>query len=420
MIYSVLAFTFSSVLCGLAQNLEELVLFRFIQGAAGAFIIPAGQSLMLDIHSRAQYVKALSLWGMGTIIGPILGPTLGGYLTEFFSWRWVFLINLPIGVVVAVGMFWVVPKTPLNRKRSMDFLGFILLSLAIASLQMMFDRGEGNGWFNSWEIIIEATMAFVFAILFFVHIKSVSSPYFSLDCLKDRNFSIGVFFVFVTCIILFVSMALLPGYLQNLMHYPVFISGLLLMPRGVGSFIGMIAYNRLGHLFDPRVFIAVGFISLIMSLSMMSNFSLQTSLEYIVWSGVIQGLAMSLVFLPTNVITFSTLDPKLQADGAAVSGLVRSLGGSLGISILFTMLARNTQSYHAQLVESVTLFDLRPNLPAAWDWSTQQGALILNHEITRQAAMQAYVFDFEVMKWLSVVALLMLYFIRSNKKNSSL
>jgi len=418
LIPSVIAFTLTSAMCGLAQNLEELVLFRFLQGVAGAFIVPAGQALMLDIHTRAQYTKALTLWGIGTIIGPILGPTLGGYLTEFYSWRWVFLINLPIGVLVAVGMYLVVPKTPLNYGRSMDFLGFFLLSLGIAALQLMFDRGESQGWFASWEIIIFATMAAVFSAMFLLHIGSRRSPYISLDCFKDRNFTIGTVFVFVNVTILFASMALLPGYLQNLMHFPVFVAGLLMAPRGVGSLLGLLVFNRFGTRFDPRVFIALGFGSLILALAMMTNFSLYTSLEYIVIAGVIQGFAMSLVFLPTNIILFSTLSPHLQADGAAISGLIRSLGGSLGISFLFTLLARNTQSYHAQLVEHITPFHTWLDYPAAWQWTTQQGALLLNGEITRQAAMQAYVVDFAIMQWLAMAAMLMLVFVRFSKAPS--
>jgi len=420
LIPAVFFFTLTSALCGLAQNLEQLVLFRFLQGMSGAFILPAGQSLILDIYPPSQYTKALSTWALGTIIGPILGPTLGGYLTEFFNWRWVFLINLPLGLLVVVGMIMVTPQTPLNKTRRMDFTGFAFLSLAIAALQLMFDRGESQGWFNSWEIILEGSLAAVFALMFFAYIGGSKSPYIRLDCFLDRNFAIGTIFIFVNCIVLFSCLALLPGFLQSLLGYPVFTSGMLLMPRGIGTLAGIIIINRLGHRLDPRLFIGAGFIFMAYSVAMMAEFNLEVGMREIVISGFIQGMGLSLGYLPTNILMFSSLAPNLKSDATAISGLSRSIAGSLGISILFTLLARNGQAYHARLGESVTPFQYWLSFPPPWDWSNPAGAMLLNQEVTRQAVMQAYITDFTIIQWLATASLLLLFLIKPVKQRQEM
>lgn len=410
---AVFFFTLTSTFCGMAQSLEELVLFRFLQGLVGGLVIPSSQSLMLIIFTRAQYTKALTIWSLGMIIGPILGPSLGGYLTDAFSWRWVFLINLPIGLMATVGMFIIIPKVAINHSRRMDFMGFALLSLAAVCLQLVFDRGQGQGWFDSWEIIVECSLVVIFALMFAIYIGGAKSPYLRMECFRDRNFSVGCFFMFTNCVVLFACMALLPGFMQNLLNIPVMTSGLLLVPRGAGSLLALFVINRFGARADYRLLIGWGLACTALSLAIMDNFNLEPDINAIVISGLIQGFGLSMSFLPNNLLTFSTLKPHLHSDGAAIIGLVRSLASSLGISIMFVLLARKTQYFHAQLVESVTPFHQWLNFPKHWDWNSPIGATLLNGELTRQAALQSYLFDFNLMKWLAIIAILLLFLAKS-------
>ncbi len=410
---AVSGFTIASMLCGAATSLNEMVLFRLLQGAFGAGLVPLSQAVLLDTYPRERHASAMAMWGVGVMVGPILGPTLGGYLTEVYNWRWVFYINLPFGLLALLGILTFVPETKADRSRPFDWFGFTLLSLAIGALQLMLDRGQSQDWFTSTEIIVESVLSALFLYMFIVHMLTDRRPFLEPGLFKDRNFSIGLVFIFVVGIILLATLALLPPFLQNLMGYPVVTTGFVLAPRGVGTMIAMLMVGRLAGKVDPRAMIFTGLSLTALSLWEMSHFTLQVDTWSIVRTGVTQGLGLGFIFVPLSTITFATLKPQWRTEGTAMFSLMRNIGSSIGISIMVTLLARNTQANHALLASALTPFNSA--LQAAgqiWSPGTAAGAAALNGEVTRQAAAIAYLADFRMMMWVTLLAMPLLFFLR--------
>jgi MFS transporter, DHA2 family, multidrug resistance protein len=417
-VWAVTAFTIASVLCAMAQNLPEMVLFRILQGIAGAFLVPLAQSVMFDINPPENHGKAMALFGAGVMIGPILGPVLGGWLTESFNWRWVFLVNLPIGILAVVMMLRFMPATPTSPRR-FDILGFALLAMALAGLQMMLDRGEQLEWFSSWEIWVEGGLAIAGAWMFAVHMATSERPIFEPGMFADRNFTTGLAFMAVTGVMLFAGLALLPPLLQNLFGYSVLQSGFLTAPRGVGTLISMIVVGRLIERIDARLLILCGLGLMALSLWWMSGFSLQMDRTPIIWSGVVQGFALGFLFVPLNLLAFATLDPRHRTTAASLLNLSRSVGGSVGISIMTVLLSRNLQISHSDLVAHVTPYSLPqvdPTLVASAQPLTQAAAALLDTEINRQALMIAYIDDFHLMMLLTLAAVPLVLLLRKAKR----
>ncbi len=406
-IWSVIGFTLASMLCGAAQNLEQIVLFRLLQGVFGASLVPLSQSVLLDTYPPARHGSAMALWGVGVMVGPILGPTLGGWLTEYYSWRWVFYINLPFGLLAWFGLAAYVHETPIDRKRRFDLLGFAFLGLGIGALQMMLDRGELLDWFASREIVIEAALAGLFLYLFVAHMFTHDQPFIEPGLFRDRNFSVGLLFIFVVGVILLATMALLPPLLQNLMNYPVIDVGYLLAPRGIGTMIAMMLVGRLSGRMDGRHQILLGLTLVSLSLWQMTQFTTDITGWDVVRTGLIQGLGLGFVFVPLSTITFATLAPRYRNEGAALFSLMRNIGSSIGISVVITQLSRNLQANHAALADYINPFNqaLRQAAEAGvYDLATTQGLAALNGEVTRQAAMLAYLQDFRLMMWVTLAA----------------
>jgi len=367
---AVTGFTIASMLSGAATSLTEMVIFRLLQGAFGAGLMPLSQAVLLDTYPREKYGPAMAIWGMGVMVGPILGPTLGGYLTEAYNWRWVFYINLPFGILALFGILAFVPETVRDRTRTFDFFGFALLSLAIGALQMMLDRGESQDWFASTEIIIETVLAALFFYMFLVHMFTADRPFIEPDLFKDRNFVVGLFLIFMVGIVLLATLALLPPFLQNLMGFPVLTTGYVLAPRGIGTMIAMLLVGRLVGKVDTRLLILFGIGLTVLPLWEMARFTTDVPVSTIVWTGVTQGLGLGFIFVPLSTVTFTTLAPQYRTEGAAMFSLMRNIGSSIGISIVITLLAQNTQVNHASLAESMTPFRAMlqsPWLPQVWD-----------------------------------------------------
>lgn len=259
-------FTVASVLCAVATDIGQMVVFRVLQGLFGAALVPISQSTLLDVFPREKHGAAMAMWGMGVMIGPILGPPLGGWLTDHYSWHWVFLINVPIGAAALLGVLASVPPDDAHDYR-FDWRGFALLAAGIGGLQLMLDRGEQKDWFAALEIQIEAAVAFLGFYLYWVHWRTAERPFLDLGLLRDRSFLSGNVFIFVIGIVLFATMALLPPYLQSLMGYPVVTTGLLMAPRGVGTLVAMLLVGRLlAAGADARALIFVGLVLTIISL----------------------------------------------------------------------------------------------------------------------------------------------------------
>ena len=410
---AVSGFTIASMLCGAATSLNEMVVFRLLQGAFGAGLVPLSQAVLLDTYPRERHASAMAMWGVGVMVGPILGPTLGGYLTEVYNWRWVFYINLPFGLLALLGILSFVPETARDRGRPLDWFGFTLLSLAIGTLQLMLDRGQSQDWFTSGEIIIESVLSALFLYLFVVHMLTHRRPFLEPGLFRDRNFSIGLVFIFVVGIILLATLALLPPFLQNLMGYPVVTTGFVLAPRGVGTMIAMLLVGRLSGKVDPRAMILAGLCLTAVSLWEMSQFTLQVDAWSIVRTGVTQGLGLGFIFVPLSTITFATLRPQWRNEGTAMFSLMRNIGSSIGISVMVTLLARNTQANHALLSDQLTPFNSALQAAGhAWAPDTLAGMLALNSEVTRQAAAIAYLSDFRMMMWVTLLALPLLALLR--------
>ena len=404
---AVIGFTFASVLCGIAMSLPEMVLFRVLQGLFGASLVPLSQAVLLDSYPKEKHGSAMAMWGVGVMVGPILGPVIGGWLTEAYNWRWVFYINVPIGILTFFGLSACLSETPV-RKGGFDWFGFAMLSLAIGSFQMMLDRGEQLDWFSSTEIVIEAVLAALAFYLFLVQTFTVKNPFIDPAIFKDRNLSVGLCFIFVVGIILLASLALITPYLQNLMGYPVITAGLVLAPRGIGTMLAMMVVGRIINKVDPRALLVLGLLITAEVLWEMARFTPSVSEATLIRTGVMQGAGLGFMFVPLSTITFATLPSHLRTQGTALYSLMRNIGSSIGISLVIFLLTRNTQLVHAELAGRVTPFNdaLGQAGPSHfWNLATTVGKAALNAEVTKQASIVAYANDFKLMMLVALVAL---------------
>jgi DHA2 family multidrug resistance protein len=395
---SIAGFAAASLLCGLSTNLTEIVIFRFIQGICGASLQPLGQAVTLDLYPPNKIGQVMAISGSFTFIVPIAGPVLGGWLTENFSWRWVFLVNLPIGALAFAGVWLFMDRGPDTPRRPFDFLGFGALSIFIISLQLLLDRGPSLDWFSSGEIRIEALCAAIAFYVFIVQTLTSPHPFFDRALALDRNFVAANIFAFSTGMVMFSTLALQPPLLQGLMGYSVVGAGMVMAPRGVSSFISMMASGRLVERLDTRLlmFCGLGFVAL--SMHQMSRFDLSMDTSPIIGAGLIQGLGMGLVVVPMNVLCFATIAPSIRADGAVVYALVRNIGQSVGVSLTEATFANQLAVAHSDLAAHVQPSSpvLSAGLPAAMNLHTAAGLSNLNAEVTRQATMVSYVDVFHV------------------------
>jgi DHA2 family multidrug resistance protein len=413
-LFSVIGFVIASMLCGIATNLEEMVAFRALQGICAAFINPLSQTVMLDINPPSRQAKAMAVWGMGVMVGPIMGPMLGGWLTDNWDWRWCFYVNVPVGIVTIALMWWLLPSRPLNRRR-FDLFGFSLLALALASFQIMLDRGQQQDWFSSWEIIIEAGVALSAGWMFVVHLMTAKNPMFERGLLADRNLLTGLFFMVVTGVMMFATMALLPPMLQSIWGYPVVDTGVLLAPRGVGVLASMWVAGQLNGKVDPRILIGTGLTIAAGSLWQMTTWSLGMDWHMVVYSGALQGIGMGLVFIPLNLSAFATIKPQYRTEGASLMNLSRSIGSSAGISAVTVVLTRNTQISHQDLAAHVTtgaISSMDTMASSLLGGSTDMVMSMVNAEVTKQAMMIAYLDDFKLMAIVSLMAIPLVVLLR--------
>jgi len=412
-LFSIAGFTVASMLCGLAQSLPQMVLARVLQGVCGAAVVPMAQAVMLDINPPEQQARAMSIWAMGVTVGPIVGPALGGWLTDNYNWRWVFYINVPFGILAFLGTLSFMPETPLRRS-PFDFFGFATLSLAVGALQITLDRGQLKDWFNSTEICIEALVAAAALYLFLVHMVTTHKTRFLDPALfKDQNCVAGCLFIFTVGLILYATLALLPPLLQGLMNYPVVTTGLVTAPRGFGSLLSMLIIGRIAHRIDIRWVISCGFAIAAFSAWQMTGFDLQMDESTVMWSGIAQGVGSGMVSVPLAGAAFATLRPTLRNEAASLFNLCRNLGSSVGISIVETLLVRNTQTAHATLAEHVTPFNSLVHAPMQGGAPATRLAL-LNAQVTQQAAMIAYDDNFKLMMWLSLAAIPLVLLLRKS------
>ena len=421
LVMAVIAFTFASFLCAIAQSLSQMVIFRALQGVSGAFLVPLSQATLFDIYPREKHAQAMALFGGGSMIGPIMGPLLGGWLTDSFDWRWVFLVNLPIGALAALMVLRFMPRGALNP-RKFDLFGFALIGIGLGALQLMLDRGQQLDWFQSSEIWVELAVTISAFWMFIVHTVTGRDPLFERSMFKDRNFATGMFFMAVTGVLLLAGLALLPPLLQRLYGYSVLQSGELTMPRGIGTLISMLTVGRLAQKIDLRILVALGMVLMGVSLYMMTGFALVQGAGPVIWSGVVQGMGLGMLFVTLQALAFATLEPRLRTAAASLLNLARNIGGSVGISVVTAQLTRNVQIAHSDIGAHVT----DQNVPAALGALAQQLGLpaqaalgMIDAEVNRQAAFIAYLDDFQLMMWVTFAAIPLVLLLKPPKPGTT-
>jgi MFS transporter, DHA2 family, multidrug resistance protein len=412
----VAGFTVASVLCASAQTIEQMVLYRALQGIFGAALVPLSQSVLLDSYSLAERGSAMAIWGVGVMLGPIMGPTLGGWLTDQYSWHWVFLINLPIGVVTVAGMVLVMDETPINRSRRFDWLGFITLAVGVGALQIMLDRGEEVGWFSSNEIVAELIISIVGLYFFLAHSMTTSNPFVRFEIFRDRNFVTGVTFMAFIGVALFGTMALVSPFMQNVIGYPITTAGWLLGTRGIGTLVAMLVVGRLLQMVEARWLLLAGLVLMAGTMYEMELYTDQTPGWVIIVMSVLQGFGIGLLFVPLSTVAFLTLGSELRTDGAAMLTLIRNIFSSIGISVMIAQLSDNTTIMHARLTEYVTPFNGPLQMPDAsmFNVATDAGRALLDAIVTQQAVIIAYGNDYKMLLVLSVLAMPLVLFVGSS------
>ena len=414
---AVVVFLVASVACGAANSLTVEVFARIVQGLGGAFLIPLSHAIILDTYPPEEQGKAMALWGMGAVMGSFVGPTLGGYVTEYLSWRYIFYINVPFGVLALAGAAAFLPETKRDPGRRLDWFGFLSLSLGIGSLQLMLDRGGQLDWFESWEIITEACLAVLGLYMFNVHCLTAKQPFLDPRLLAQRNFFLGLVFAFIYGFIATPPMVLMPSFLDQVRGYSIDAIGLLQAPRGIGLFCAMIIGGRITGRIDPRTPIAFGLLCLAFSSWEMSNWTGDVGVWPLVWTNFMQGIGGGIILVPIQVIAFPSLEPHRRTEATAVYNLVRSLGASIGVSGALAMYVRTSSVMHAQIAEHVTPFNraLQAQGHEGWSMATTHALARLEREISLQSAIIAFTGDFWLFALIALAALPLLLFIGKPK-----
>jgi DHA2 family multidrug resistance protein len=417
LVVTIAGFTVVSALCGMAGNLPEMVLLRALQGVMAAPLVPLCQAVLLNINPPERFGRAMALFTMAIVVAPIVGPIIGSYLTEDLSWRWCFYINIP-GGIAAILLLWIfLPQEEVVRRR-FDFLGFGSLAVAIASLQLMLGRGPSQDWFSSREIVIEAILAAMGFWIYLAHTATAEHPLFDKALVRDRNFVTSTLIAFVFNTLSFCSLTLFPLMLQGVLGYPVITSGIIAMPRGVAMIVVLQAMGRLEAIVDRRLLIGVGLAFVMLGFWQMAHFDLSMDSRTIVIANILLGVGQGIFFVPISTLSFATIDPALRPDASALGNLIRSLGNGLGVSVIQALTASNGQRMHAALVEHVRPDNavFNATIPPYLSPSTVEGASALNAEITRQATMVAYVDDFRLLLWASIVCAPLILLLRQPRR----
>jgi DHA2 family multidrug resistance protein len=411
-------FTIASVLCGLAQDINQMVLFRLLQGVFGAALVPLSQAVMLDSYALHERAKAMSIWGMGVMMGPIMGPSLGAWLTETYSWHWVFFVNLPFGVFTVLGLLVFMDETRTDRDLRFDWFGFAALAVGIGSMQVALDRGEQLGWMESNEIIAEIIVSIAGFYYFFAHSLTTTKPFIQFAIFKDRNFVSGCVFMAVMGLVLFSTMALSSPYLQNVIGYPIITAGLLLASRGCGTFVAMMLVGRMMRYIEARTLIISGLGLTCLSLFYMTGWTDQTGVPEIVTLSIIQGFGFGLVFVPLSTVAFLTLPNHLRTDGTSMLTLMRNVASSIGISVVIAQLTEGSRRVYAVLSQHINPFNhamQMPNVRGMIDMSTDAGRAMADVMVSLQAQIIAFSQDYQMVMLFTLCAIPLALMIGSSK-----
>jgi DHA2 family multidrug resistance protein len=411
-------FTIASVMCGVAQDINQMVLFRLLQGVFGAALVPLSQAVMLDSYALHERAKAMSIWGMGVMMGPIMGPSLGAWLTETYSWHWVFFVNIPFGIVTVAGLLVFMDETKMNTELRFDWFGFIALAVGIGSMQLALDRGEQLGWLGSNEIIVEGIVAIIGFYYFFAHSFTTAKPFIQFAIFKDRNFIGGCVFMAIMGLVLYSTMALSSPYLQNVIGYPILTAGLLLATRGSGTFVAMMLVGRFMRYVEARILIMSGMALMSLSLFFMTEWTDQTSVPTIVVISVAQGFGLGLVFVPLSTVAFLTLPNHLRTDGTSMLTLLRNVASSIGISIVIAQLTEGGRRVYAILSEHINPFNSAlqmPDVRRLIDLNSDGGRALADAVVGIQAQIIAFALDYQMVMIITLCAIPLALMIGSSK-----
>jgi MFS transporter, DHA2 family, multidrug resistance protein len=408
---SVIGFTSASFLCGLAPTLWTLIVFRILQGATGGALQPLSQAVLLEAFPPHERGKAMGFWGQGIVVAPILGPVLGGWLTDSYSWRWVFYINIPFGIasIVMTKMYIFDPPYIRQESRRIDYWGLGMLTVGIGALQYVLDKGQEDDWFASRTITTLAILAGVTLVALIVHELTTDDPVVDLRVFKVRSYAIGVILMTVVGFVLYGSLVLLPVMLQTLFGYPSLQAGIAMAPRGIGAFFMMQITGRLTARVDPRKLLTAGLIIGGVTTLWLAGLNLQAGYWDVFWPQLMQGIGMSMLFVPLTMVAMDAIPREKMGNATSLFNLMRNIGGSIGIAITGTMLARNSQANTAILGANVTMYDpsaavrvaqLKAAFMAAGAdavTATNRAYAALFGMVQRQAAMVTFVGIFQLL-----------------------
>lgn len=401
-----IGFTVASLLCGTASSVEEAVLWRLLQGAFGAPLMPISQAMTLDAFPKEQHGTANTIWGIATMIGPAMGPTIGGLLVEHHSWPWTFYFGIPFGIVATLGVWLLVKEEPHRADRPMDWLGFASLVVVVGTLQLILNRGERLDWFDSTEIIAAAAVTAFSLYVFVIHSAMARHPFLEPAMFRDRNFVIGLSLTFIWGFVLHGNIVLVSLMLQELRGFPVVTLGMVMSPRGLGVMAGMVIGNFLLKRIDPRITLSGGFGMIALSSWAMSGWTNQVEGIDVLWTGFLQGMGTGMGFIPLFAMMFATLDGRHRTEGITVFNLLLFTGISCGIAVAVSVLTRSANINHATLTEHVSRYNdlLSQSRTGAWDAGTLSGLANIEAEITRQATMIGYLNNFTFVAALALLA----------------
>jgi DHA2 family multidrug resistance protein len=414
LLVAIVGFVVASMLCGFSESLVQIVGFRLLQGLFGAALVPLSQGILLDIYTVEERGSAMALFGVSVMVGPVLGPVIGGWLTANVNWRWVFYINLPIGLLAFAGIMIFVQETKRDLMARLDWLGFAMLSIAIAALQLFLDRGEQLDWFSSAEIIVEALVAAAAGYIFLVHIFTANNSFVNPRLFLDQNFAVSIFFIFIIGVTYLASLALMTPYLQTLMDYPVTTAGIVMGPRGLGTMLCMFIVGKLIGKVDTRYLLTIGLGLTAWAMYDMIGWTPDVSQWTIISVGFIQGAGLGFLFVPLTTIAFATLPATMRAEGMGLYNLSRNIGSSAGISVVTSLITSNIQINHEAIAGYVTPFNAVLRTPAAegMDPTTAGGRAALDGIITNQATIIAYMDDFKLLMIMSLLCMPLVFLLR--------
>lgn len=423
LITCIIIFTVSSALCGAATSMTMLIVARVLQGIGGGVLQPTAQAVLMESFPFEKRGQAMAVYAMGIIVAPIIGPTLGGWITDNYSWRWIFYINVPVGVAAVLMAMWFIENPPYLKRAEgsrIDYLGFGLMAIFLSTFQIVLDTGQQNQWFESKQIVLLTVISIASLIAFVFRELTIEEPIVNLRILANRNFGVGTLLMTIVGGVLYGTTALLPLFLQTLLGYPAVQSGLAVSPRGIGSMASMIIVGRLVGKIDSRLLMTFGFAVLAISMYMLAGVNLQIATSNIVWPNIINGFAMGFIFVPLTTTATGTLSREQMSNAAGIYSLMRNLGGGLGISALTTLLARGAQQHQAMMVSHLTPYDTAfqqqlEQLQRAFGSSAtgmQQAYAAIYGTVVKQANLMAFIDNFRLLTYVCLACIPLVFLLK--------